>query len=131
MLSDCANEWYDQLYQIQIDARYSNRPADAAKQFEFYERNRLVLPKYLRALEVLEKYSEATTIVAEAKQILSILTVSDRRLGSEFNAEMCKSPNTLFGNEGIFLPTITINHRSLAVAIQRLSRSRHIRAKDI
>jgi hypothetical protein len=72
-LSDCANEWYNQLYEIESAFRHGESAEEIAKRVEFYSRNRLVLPKFLRALEALKKHGEAKQIVLEAGEMLKIL----------------------------------------------------------
>src|SRR6185295_9850192 len=62
-LSDCANDWYNQIYELKI-ARSDLTPVEFEKREEYYVRNRLVLPKYLRALNALRRYEEAGPLVS-------------------------------------------------------------------
>jgi hypothetical protein len=105
-LSDCATEWYNQLYEIRVDLQSGDARRQISRKIEFYERNRLILPKFLRALEALKKHKEANALVIEANAILDILTIADKRANSESfqGRTMCKSAYDLFGGDHLFLP---------------------------
>jgi hypothetical protein len=74
-LSECANEWYGQIYELYV-ADQQGHKKDFKDKAAYYVRSRLVLPKYLRALEVLRKYPEAGTVVMIGERILADLTTT-------------------------------------------------------
>lgn len=73
-LSDAANEWYNQIHELYIAAGSGKKISSIITKCGFYGRNRIVLPKYLRALEVLKQHKRAAEMVVEAEKILGILT---------------------------------------------------------
>jgi hypothetical protein len=86
-LSDFANDWYNQLYEIR-NADGSSQ--DFERKVKLYERNRIILPKFVRALEALRKYKNANRLVAEGERFLSVVTVSKERKGlSTFICRNC------------------------------------------
>jgi hypothetical protein len=110
-LSDSANEWYTQLYEIR---NMDSSDQDFEKKAALYERNRLVLPKFIRALEALKKYSKAKQLVTEGERFLSVVTVAkEAKKATSYTCRSCAkvfTPPLLFlGNQlpssshGLFL----------------------------
>ena len=73
-VSDCANEWYNQLYDIEQAVRTHSSKEEIARKLEFYSQNRLILPKFIRALAVLKRHPQARSLVLAAAEMLKILT---------------------------------------------------------
>jgi hypothetical protein len=106
-ISDCANEWYNQLHELYIAARAGKKISSVIARFDFYGQNRIVLPKYLRALEVLRKHKKAASVVSEAEKILEILTTTYLEENGTIQ-KMCKAVGAAFkkdeGAEFVFMP---------------------------
>lgn len=61
-LSELCTEWYTQLHEIYIASQDSLFQDSSRRILFHYERNRLVLPKFIRELEILKGYREGVRL---------------------------------------------------------------------
>lgn len=72
-IAELATDWYEQLHDILIALEYCDSE-EALKLSASYKHNRLILPKYLRALEILKKHKEADKLTSLIEKFLSEVT---------------------------------------------------------
>lgn len=72
-LANLSTEWYRQLHDILVTVRYEEAK-NAEKAIYFYTKNRIVLPKFIRSIEILRKHNKASVLVDYSEELLDILT---------------------------------------------------------
>lgn len=73
-IADLSNQWYEQLNDIRVIKDFENENHEIEKKMYLYINNRLILPKYLKNLEILEKYKHCHVIYNQAQIFLSLVT---------------------------------------------------------
>lgn len=72
-IANLTSDWYEQLHQINVKLRFSPVRNEIEQELYLYLHNRLILPKYLRALKVLEA-KKCNYLVRYAHDFLDLVT---------------------------------------------------------
>ena len=105
-LAELATDWYSQLYDI-LSASRKGDHVTADQLLATYGQNRIVLPKYIRTMEILRKYPETRKLAKLGEEFLSGLT----RPAQTDSSIYCKNLSATFlTSDSLFLdnnsPTI-------------------------
>ena len=80
-LSQLVSDWYNQLWELDINKRFNDKEFD--QKLFFYSQNRLVLPEYLRLITYLKGSKKNSKLVESAEEFLSLVT--DYEYNNNFN----------------------------------------------
>lgn len=79
-ICNLVNDWLNQLNKLAVELKFGRNISKLEKDVYSYTHNRLVLPKLVRALEVVKEYKNCEIIVQEVENFLrSITNFSSKR----------------------------------------------------